>query len=103
MTRSGVHIHSLVTVVLWSLILVHDLDTNGRAQCQAELSTRLDLDLVFLISRGCNRRLTRSSSCHLGLDVGFSEGHTGRATINDGTDAEAVRFAIAGRLSKECQ
>ena len=96
MTRPGVHVHGLVAVVLGALILVHDPDANGCTQRDAKLSTRLDLDLILFISRCCDCGLSGASSCHLGLDVGFSKGHTRRAAINDGANAEAVGLAIAG-------
>lgn len=103
MTWPGVHVHSLVAVILRTLILVHDPDANGRSQRKTELCARLYLNLVLLISRCCNRGLTRPSSCHLGLDVGFGELQTRRAAIDDGSNAEAVRLAIAGHVSEKCQ
>src|SRR5690242_9082469 len=38
-TRPGIHIHGLVAVIFRALILVHDPNANGRAQCDAKLGT----------------------------------------------------------------
>ncbi len=96
MARSRVHVHSLVAVVLLALVLVHDPDANGGAQCDAEFCARLDLDAVLLIAGGCNGGLTRSAARHLRLDVIFGQGHARRATVDDGADGKTVGFAIAG-------
>lgn len=95
MTRSWVLVHGLVAVVLLALILVHDLDANWCAQCDAELRARLNLDAILFISRGRDCRLAGSPARHLWLDVGFSEGHARGAAVDDGADTEAVGFAIA--------
>jgi hypothetical protein len=96
----GVHVHSLVSIVLGALVLVHDLNADRCAQCDAKLGAGLDLDLVLLISRSCDRGLSGTPARHLGLNVGFGELHTRRAAVDDGADAEAVRLAIAEEISE---
>lgn len=100
MAWPGIHIHGLIAVVLGALVLIHDANADRCAQCDAELSTRLDLNLVLLISRSCDRGLSGTAACHLGLDIGFGKLHTRRAAVNDGANTEAVGLAIAGELSE---
>jgi hypothetical protein len=99
-TWPGVHVHRFVTIVLWALVLIHNPDAYWCAQREAKLGTRLDFNLVLLVSRCRNRRLSRSSTCHLGLNIALGESHTRRTSINDGADTEAMGFAIADRYQK---
>jgi hypothetical protein len=94
-TGAGVQVHGAVAVVLGSLVLVHDAHANGRAQGDAKLGARLDLDLVFFIARCRDGALSRSASGHLRLDVGLCEFHARRHSVDDASDTEAVRLAIA--------
>jgi hypothetical protein len=96
MAGSWVHVHRLVAVVLLPLVLVHNSETNGRAQRDAKLGTGLYLHAIFLITRSRYGRLARSSTRHLGLDVVVCKGHAWRATIDNGTNRQAMRLAIAG-------
>ena len=73
MGGTRVSIEGVIGVIVWSLILVADKHSDGSAEGDAELGAGLDLDLVLLISRCCDRGLTGSSSSHLGLDVGLGE------------------------------
>jgi hypothetical protein len=88
--RAWVQVHRLIAIVLLPLVLVHDAQANWRAQCNAKLGTRLDLDAVLLVARGGDSRLTRSPARHLRLDVVVCEGHTWRAAVDDGADGEAM-------------
>jgi hypothetical protein len=90
-----VQIHCLVSVVLLALVLVHDPKTNGRAQRDAKFGTGLNLYAVFLVARCRNGGLSGSAPRHLRLNIVFCEAHAGRASIDDGTDAEAMGLAIA--------
>jgi hypothetical protein len=95
MAGSWVHVHCLVAVVLLPLVLVHDSETDRRAQCDAKLGTGLYLDAIFLITWGRYGGLARSSARHLGLDIVVCEGHAWRAAIDNGTNRQAMRLAIA--------
>jgi hypothetical protein len=94
-TGTGVQVHGAVAVVLGSLVLVHDAHANGRAQGDSKLGARLDLDLVLFIARCRDGALSRSTSGHLRLDVGLCELHARRHSVDDASDTEAVRLAIA--------
>lgn len=96
MTRSWVEIHGTIAVILWSLILVPDDQPDGRAEGDSEFRTRLDLDLVLLVARRRQSRLTWSAPCHLWLDVGFGELHARWHTVDNASDAAAVGLAICG-------
>lgn len=95
MTGTGVQVHCAVSVVLGSLVLVHDAHANGRSQRDAKLGARLDLDLVLFIARCCDGALSRSTSGHLRLDVGLGELHAWRHSVDNTSDTEAVRLAVA--------
>lgn len=94
-TGTRVQVHGAVAVVLGSLVLVHDAHANGGAQSDTKLGARLDLDLVLLIAWCCDGALSRSASGHLRLDVGLGELHARRDSVDDTSDTEAVRLAIA--------
>jgi hypothetical protein len=94
-TGAGVQVHGAVAVVLRSLVLVHDAHANGGAQGDSKLGARLDLDLVLFIARCRDGALSRSASGHLRLDVGLCELHAWRHSVNDASDTETVRLAIA--------
>lgn len=95
MARSWVLIHRLVAIILLALILVHYPKTDWRTQCDAKLSARLDFYTIFLIARSCDGGLAGSPASHLGLDVGFGEGHAWRAAVDNGADRETVGLSIA--------
>lgn len=100
MAGPWVHIHSLVSIILLALVLVHDTNANWRAQCDTELCAGLDLYTIFLVSWGRNRGLARPTARHLGLYVALIKGHAWRAAVDYGTDAEAVRLSIAEYCQK---
>lgn len=85
-----------VAVVLGALVLVEHAQANRGAEGDAELGARLDLDAVLLVSRRGDGRLAGAAACHLRLDVGFGQGHAGRAAVDDAADGAAVGFTIAG-------
>lgn len=98
MTWPWVQVHGLVAIILLALVLIHDSEANWCAQCDAELSARLDLYAILLIARRCYGGLARSSAGHLRLNIGFCEGHARWAAVDNGSNREAVGFAIAKRL-----
>lgn len=83
MARSRVHVHRAAAVVFWSVVLIPHNHGNWRAQCDAKLSARLNLDSVLLVSWRGEGALTRPSTSHLWLDIGFCEGHTGRTPVDN--------------------
>ena len=95
MARPWVDIHSLVSIILLPLVLVHDAHANRRSQRNAKLSARLDFHPVLLIAGSCDCALTRSSARHLGLDVRLCEGHARRAAIHYAPHRQAVGLAVA--------
>lgn len=99
MAGSWVLVHGLVAVVLLALILVHDPNTNWRAQCDSELCARLDFDAILLIAGCCDGRLAGSTACHLGLNVTLGESHAWWAAVDDGAHGKTVGFAIARIIS----
>ena len=90
MTRSGIKIHRTISIVLRSLVLIQHNHGNGRAQRDPVLGARLNLHLVFFISRGRQRTLPWPSSCHLRLDVGRGKRQARRAAIDDAADGAAM-------------
>jgi len=94
MAWPGVHVHGLVAVVLLPLVLIHDPQTNWRAQCNAKFGARLYLHPVLLVPRRGYGRLAWSAARHLGLDVVVCESHAWRAPVDNGADGETVRLAI---------
>lgn len=83
---SGEHVHGRVAVVLGSLVLVQDQHADRCAQRHAELGAGLDLDTIFLVTRGGNCGLAGATSRHLGLDIVFSQEHARRAAVDYAAD-----------------
>jgi hypothetical protein len=95
MARPRVHIHRLVAIILFPLVLIHDPQPNWCTQSDAKLGTRLYLYAILLVTGGCNGGLAWPPARHLRLNVVVGEGHARWAAVDDGTNGEAVRFAIA--------
>ena len=94
------HIHCLVSVVLGPLIFILNNHADGATEGLAVFGSRLDGDLVLLVTGCSNTGLTGSAAGHLGLDVLLGQFHAGWASIDYTTDGSAVRLAIGG-YSKE--
>lgn len=90
MAGSRVHVHGAVSIVLGPLVFVPHHHAYWRAQGDTELGSRLYLDPVLFVSRGCQSTLSGSPPCHLGLDVCLCELHAGRAPVDDAADRAAV-------------
>lgn len=95
MTGPRIQIHRLVSVVSRPLVLVQHAQPDRRAQSDAELRARLDLDPVLLVARRRDGALARTPPRQLGLDVEFGESHAWWAAIDDTADGATVRFAVA--------
>jgi hypothetical protein len=95
MAGSRVEVHSAITVVLWSLVLIQHQHADRGAEGEAELGPGLDLHSVLFVSRRGQRALARSSSRHLRLDICLRERHAGGAAIHDTAHGPAVRFSVA--------
>lgn len=99
MAGPWVLVHGLVAIVLLALVLIHDPDTNWRAQCDSKLCAGLNFDAILLVSGCCDGRLAGSAARHLGLNVTFGESHAWRAAVDDGANGKTVGFAIATAIS----
>lgn len=82
----GEAVHSLVAVVLGSLVLIQNEHADWRSEGDAKLGAGLDLDSVLLVAGGCDVALAGATACHLRLDVVFGELHARWAAIDDAAD-----------------
>lgn len=76
------------------MVLVQDHHANRGSQRDTKLGSRLDKDLVLLISRGGDVALAGTATGHLRLDIFLGELHAGRASVDDAADRAAVGLAI---------
>lgn len=58
------------------VVLVGDIEADGRAQREPVFRSRLDLDLVGLVARRRERALAGPAAVQLRLDVGLGQAHT---------------------------
>lgn len=86
-------------VVVAALVFVKDSEGNGCTRCFSFKNARKDANLVLFVAGSGHLVLTGATAVQFGLDVGFVEGESCRATVKDGAYACAMGFT-PGRNGK---
>ncbi len=83
-------------VVLTLLIHVVDHQADGRAGGDTFEDAGEDSNLVGLVALGSVAGLTRAPAVQVALQIGFAEGHAGRAAVDHGTEGRPVALTEGG-------